>query len=65
MKDFISDEDAPPYAVLSHTWCAEEITFQQWTSNSLDIKTKEGYIKMEYCLKQARQDRLSWAWVDT
>lgn len=26
------DESIPPYAILSHTWGKEEVTFQEWTS---------------------------------
>ncbi|KAE9381065.1 HET-domain-containing protein [Stipitochalara longipes BDJ] len=26
------DEEIPPYAILSHTWGKEEVSFQEWTS---------------------------------
>jgi len=28
IKSFIVDDDIPPYAILSHSWGEEEITFQ-------------------------------------
>jgi hypothetical protein len=28
MKNFIDDDDIPPYAILSHTWGDDEVTFQ-------------------------------------
>ena len=30
LKNFISDDDTPSYAILSHTWGDEEVTFQHW-----------------------------------
>ncbi|KAK8024470.1 heterokaryon incompatibility protein-domain-containing protein [Apiospora rasikravindrae] len=30
LKNFISDEDVPDYAILSHTWGEGEVTFQHW-----------------------------------
>jgi len=55
--------DIPPYAILSHTWDDEEVTFQ-------DIqlprrKTRKGFAKILSCCKQAVQDGLDWVWVDT
>ncbi|KAK7917815.1 hypothetical protein PG985_011423 [Apiospora marii] len=30
LKCFISDEDKPQYAILSHTWGDGEVSFQHW-----------------------------------
>lgn len=30
LKNFISDNDIPEYAILSHTWGDEEVSFQHW-----------------------------------
>ncbi|KAK6839266.1 hypothetical protein PG987_005132 [Apiospora arundinis] len=30
LKNFISDTDVPKYAILSHTWGEEEVSFQHW-----------------------------------
>jgi hypothetical protein len=54
-----------PYAILSHTWGAddEEVTF-----NDLEDKTgadKIGYAKLRFCANQARKDGLEYFWVDT
>ncbi|KAJ8108095.1 hypothetical protein ONZ43_g6530 [Nemania bipapillata] len=32
MKDFMSEADTPPYAILSHTWSDEEVSFRDWDS---------------------------------
>jgi len=53
----------PPYAILSHTWGDEEVTFQnlfRGTSTHLS-----GYRKIAFCGKQAVKDGLKYFWVDT
>lgn len=62
--------DIPRYAILSHTWGREEITYQEWTAwqtNRHDPVTtaKEGFTKIQGACKQARKDKLDWLWVDT
>lgn len=62
LKEFFNN-DIPAYAILSHTWGKEEVTFQ-------DLKTKDhqqklGYAKIEGCCRQAQKDGLSYVWVDT
>jgi hypothetical protein len=55
----------PPYAILSHTWGAdeEEVTFKDLELGS--GKTKAGYRKLRFCGKQAATDNLQHFWVDT
>jgi hypothetical protein len=65
IRQFISDDDIPPYAILSHTWGTEEISFQQWVSMPSDLKLMEGYSKIKYCSEQAERDGLEWVWIDT
>jgi len=63
-KDFIDDNEVPPYAILSHTWVeGEEVTFEDLTNNT--GKNKLGYEKIRFCGEQARQDGLEYFWVDT
>jgi hypothetical protein len=59
------DENIPPYAILSHTWGAddEEVTFKD-LENGPD-KVKAGYDKILFCGEQARRDGLQYFWVDT
>ncbi|KAK0653028.1 heterokaryon incompatibility protein-domain-containing protein, partial [Cercophora newfieldiana] len=54
----------PPYAILSHTWGAEEVTFQDFMNPSVR-KRKAGYKKIELTCSQARKDGYKYAWVDT
>ncbi|KAL9607639.1 MAG: hypothetical protein Q9167_007462 [Letrouitia subvulpina] len=62
-KDLI--QNVPPYAILSHTWGADEdeITFDNLKEGS--TKGKAGYEKILFCGKQARKDGLHYFWVDT
>jgi hypothetical protein len=58
-------KDIPPYAILSHTWGADddEVTFNDLQSGS--GKSKAGYAKIQFCGEQARKDGLQYFWVDT
>lgn len=59
----------PPYAILTHTWDEEELTFQDWASwkNTGDesIADQKGFRKIQGACKQAEQDNMEWLWVDT
>jgi hypothetical protein len=58
--------DIPPYAILSHTWSDEEVTFEDVTDGATaSWKSKAGYRKLEFCGRQAAKDGLSFFWVDT
>ncbi|KAI8686530.1 HET domain-containing protein [Fusarium keratoplasticum] len=56
------DNDIPPYAILSHTWTKDEVTFQEFSTLSWDDPRLE---KTVGCCKQALQDDLTYVWVDT
>lgn len=57
--------DIPPYAILSHTWGAddEEVKLQDVVEGK--GKGKPGYQKILFCGQQARLDGLEYFWVDT
>ncbi|KAH8586004.1 hypothetical protein B0O99DRAFT_748622 [Bisporella sp. PMI_857] len=57
------DDDIPRYAILSHTWEAEEVTFKDMIDGT--GKSKAGYNKIRFCGNQARCDELHYFWVDT
>jgi hypothetical protein len=66
MKEFISDGEVPPYAILSHTWNEEEVSFQQWeTIPCSDINHLKGYKKIRKFGEQAAIRGFDWVWVDT
>ncbi|KAH8600461.1 heterokaryon incompatibility protein-domain-containing protein [Bisporella sp. PMI_857] len=56
-------ENTPPYAILSHTWGSEEVTFAD-LSDGIG-KEKAGYDKIEFCGERARCDGLQYFWVDS
>ncbi|KAE9372964.1 HET-domain-containing protein [Stipitochalara longipes BDJ] len=56
-------DDIPPYAILSHTWGPEEVTFRDiMDGNGM---SKIGFDKIRFCGEQARRDGLHYFWVDT
>jgi hypothetical protein len=56
-------DNVPPYAILSHTWGTEEVTFLDLiTDNS---RRKASRRKIEFCGEQAARDRLRYFWVNT
>ena len=58
-------KNIPRYAILSHTWGAddEEVTFKDLVDGI--SKSKAGYSKICFCGKQAADDGLQFFWVDT
>lgn len=68
MREFISDSDIPPYAILSHTWgtTEDECSLKDWESlPASEVCQKRGFFKIERCCQQAAEDGLEWVWVDT
>lgn len=62
-RDLINN--IPPYAILSHTWGADD---QEATFHDLQNGTgqkKAGYRKLTFCADQAKADSLDHFWVDT
>jgi hypothetical protein len=55
----------PSYAILSHTWEADnqELTFQDMVNGT--GKNKAGYRKIRFCGDQAKKDGLKYFWVDS
>lgn len=54
---------APKYAILSHRWGDEEVTFQDISNGRPE--GKKGYQKIQGAAKQAIRDSLDYVWVDT
>ena len=53
----------PPYAILSHTWSDEEVTFQDMSAPRRF--GKRGYDKILQTCRLALEQGLEFAWVDT
>ncbi|KAH8653982.1 hypothetical protein BGZ60DRAFT_473175 [Tricladium varicosporioides] len=56
-------DSIPQYAILSHRWEAEEVTFQDLMAGT--GKSKAGYRKIQFCGEQAAWDGIQYFWVDT
>jgi hypothetical protein len=63
LTTFFADKIPQEYAILSHTWEAEEVTFQDLRDGA--ATKKAGYKKIRFCGEQARRDGLQYFWVDT
>jgi len=56
----------PSYAILSHTWGEEEISFQDVQSPYSDaVRDKAGYEKLRNCCKLAKEQGFEFVWIDT
>ncbi|KAF3802012.1 Vegetative incompatibility protein HET-E-1 [Colletotrichum gloeosporioides] len=62
----ISDPASVEYAILSHTWEDDEISFQDIRSpNADDARRKAGFSKVAKTCELARQRHIEFAWIDT
>jgi len=55
----------PPYAILSHRWEGEEVTYQELKIRAAATKRKSGFKKIRQCCEQALEDMIEYVWVDT
>lgn len=64
-EDLAENGMLPPYAILSHTWGADndEVTFGDFDEGT--GKHKPGYEKILFCAEQAMKDGLHHFWIDT
>jgi hypothetical protein len=60
--DFIGS-NVPAYAILSHTWEDEEVTYQDYVAG--DCQHMGGYYKIDMTCRLAREDGIPFAWIDT
>ncbi|KAH6614367.1 putative ankyrin repeat-containing protein [Chaetomium sp. MPI-SDFR-AT-0129] len=58
-----SDADTPLYAILSHRWTSNEITFQDL--HDPHVQRKEGYSKISNSCRIAAENGLDYLWIDT
>ena len=63
--------DIPPYAILSHTWGLEEISFKELPKIVKRQREKPGscnikaFSKITRCCQLAAAENLNYAWIDT
>ena len=64
LRSFTHERNIPKgYAILSHTWEDEEVTFEEIHTDA--VTSKKGYSKIEYACRQAFRDGYSYVWIDT
>ncbi|KAK4450610.1 heterokaryon incompatibility protein-domain-containing protein [Podospora aff. communis PSN243] len=63
LSEFFGDA-IPKYAILSHTWGDEEVTFQEW-NDLYKASQKAGFPKIHGACAKAREHGFKWVWVDT
>lgn len=62
---YFDSSDIPKYAILSHTWGQDEMTFEDINAPPQEHVHKRGELKVKNTCAQALKDGLGWAWVDT
>jgi hypothetical protein len=60
---FFLDEGIPDYAILSHRWDEEEVSFQHLESKR--AHELPGFAKIAGCCAQARADGWHYVWIDS
>ncbi|KAH8822106.1 heterokaryon incompatibility protein-domain-containing protein, partial [Xylogone sp. PMI_703] len=62
-NEYVSD--VPEYAILSHTWDKQEVTFQAIQYPTADLETTAGFRKIKNCCALAESDGFQYVWIDT
>lgn len=66
LEQFMNEKTIPEYAILSHTWGAGEVTYQELSGNLTQLTQKKaGFRKIQMTCTQAIADGLEYCWVDT
>jgi len=58
-----ASQDEPDYAILSHTWSSNEVSFQDILLGK--AQHKKGYQKIKNCCEHASRHGFKYVWVDT
>jgi uncharacterized protein YerC len=64
--DFNNESTIPDYAILSHTWGDDEVTFRDLAELPHEqLVLKRAWEKVEKCCAKALEWDLEWVWIDT
>ena len=63
LHEFIGD-NVPKYAILSHTWGEEEVSYQEIIAEARPVD-RAGYLKITASCQQASRDGWEYIWIDT
>lgn len=64
-EEFYDDSTRPKYAILSHTWGEQEVTYKDMRKHRNQAKKKKGFEKITLTTKQTLKDNLEYFWIDT
>lgn len=62
---FVDYESVPKYAILSHLWEEDEVTYKEMRKRPHEVAVKKGYQKINSCAQQALEAGLDYFWIDT
>ena len=62
--DGFKDNRIPPYAILSHRWGENEISYQDFLNTTKDT-LNTGSAKVAHACAQAKKTGFDWIWIDT
>lgn len=62
LREFNQD-NIPDYAILSHRWGEEEVTFQDIERHT--FAGLKGFRKLSKCCERAAENGFDWVWIDT
>ncbi|KAH7245499.1 heterokaryon incompatibility protein-domain-containing protein [Fusarium tricinctum] len=67
LESFIGEKGrpTPPYAILSHVWTTEEVSFQQMSGVQPLPEESLGYKKIVDFCARAKNEGFEYAWIDT
>jgi len=60
LHDFVA-EKRPPYAILSHRWEDEEVTYQVLKNDTVQAQKMKGFGKIVGCCERAKADYWEYA----
>jgi len=61
---YFPDNEVPTYAILSHTWGKEEVTFEDLKTGRID-RNNAGYQKIQQSSNLPARNGFSCIWIDT
>lgn len=65
LHEFLQD-GIPDYAILSHRWTGDEVSFQSLIGGLTKKQMKSsGYRKIVNSCRVVRENKFEWMWIDT
>lgn len=64
LKEFFGNA-IPTYAILSHTWEGDEVSYQDFILPRRSAEESKGFLKIDQTCILARESGIRYAWIDT